>query len=98
MDILKIVIKLAKVLSWPATLTLILFYIHKNYGESIAALLAGRSRDREFRDLLLSAGVKSEDVDNYREKIMQVATEPDPDRRLEIAKEMLAAEADVKER
>ena len=31
MDILKIFIKLAKVLSWPATLTLILFYIHKNY-------------------------------------------------------------------
>jgi len=84
MEHLILIIKLAKVLSWPATVTLILYFVHKKYGDSITSLLESRTKG--------SAGVRSEGMENLREKIMQLASEPDPKQRLKIAKEALKAE------
>ncbi len=92
MEFLKLVVKLGKSLAWPSAVILILYFVHKNYGDSIASLLMSKVRSKESRHRIATAGIDAKFVENLQEKMMQIAAEPYPERRLEIAREALSVD------
>ncbi len=96
-EILKLIVQFLTVVIWPLTVVLLVVYLNHRAGDSIKEFIANVSGKRNIKAKLGGAEFELNIVEKLQKNIKDIANEPDPQKRLEMAKHALSVDDAIRE-